>query len=213
MGKPGRPCWEPDYDKIEYLVNQGYNVRDICRICNVSPNALYMHRKTDKRLDSIMRPREEMRTSLDGVAHGELNPIGPISAVADLKDNLQRAGIDPKFFKDLLKNRANLLERMPDDLQDGGDSQLSASLRDKIWRIVGYLTDVEIAAAPIKDKMVALDVMFKALRLLEDRPTQIMSYEERKELNELVPALIEEAKRRGIAVDSSIAIDGESTRH
>lgn len=49
--------------------------------------------------------------------------------------------------------------------------------------------------------MYALDRLFNIRQLLRGEPTQIVSIDDRKTLNELVPALVKAAQRRGIIID------------
>ena len=63
-----------------------------------------------------------------------------------------------------------------------------------------YLDDKVMAEASARDLMLGISSMIEKRQLLRGEPTQIIADADRRKLNELLPALIEEGRRRGITI-------------
>lgn len=92
-------------------------------------------------------------------------------------------------------------------LQKTTTKDMLARLDDLAVRILGSVDDVTILRSSLKDRMIAAGVVIDKRQLLSGQPTQILSIDERKSLNALVPALLREARRRGIAPIEATAVD------
>lgn len=79
-------------------------------------------------------------------------------------------------------------------------------LEQKLWLALQYLDDFALAAASAKDVASTVDLLIENIQLLKGKPTSIMSHSERRQINELIPLLLDEAKRRGVM------LEGESHR-
>jgi len=82
-----------------------------------------------------------------------------------------------------------------------------SELEGVIERVLGGVTDEKIDKASLRDVAIAYGVLIDKKQLLEGKPTQILSVEERQELSDLLPALLREAERRGILVSKSPSIE------
>lgn len=77
--------------------------------------------------------------------------------------------------------------------------EILAKLDSITARVLDSIDDETIAKSGLRDRMIAAGVAIDKRQLLSGQPTQILSIDERKSLNALVPALLREAQRRGIA--------------
>lgn len=84
------------------------------------------------------------------------------------------------------------------------DRQLIGVIEDKIALTLNYLDHFNLAGAPAKDIQAILDGLIKNAQLLKGRPTAITSVEDRRKINELLPLLVQEAKRRGVIIDAEV---------
>ena len=73
-------------------------------------------------------------------------------------------------------------------------------LNKKIHLGLLYLDDKVMAEASARDLMLGVSSLTEKRQLLRGEPTQIIADADRRKLHELLPALIEEGVRRGIAI-------------
>ncbi len=64
------------------------------------------------------------------------------------------------------------------------------------------MTDEDIEKASLRDKLVASGIATDKMLALDGEPTEVYSVAELANLDELCAALLTEAKRRGISIDS-----------
>lgn len=83
------------------------------------------------------------------------------------------------------------------------DRQLINALEEKIALVLQYLDPFSMAGSSAKDLEGVLDGLISNVQLLKGKPTSITSVEDRRKLNELLPLLVQEAKRRGVIVDGT----------
>lgn len=72
---------------------------------------------------------------------------------------------------------------------------------EKIPLLLNGITVEKRDASDLRGIAVALGILVEKQQLLKGEPTQIMTFEERRNLNELGPAMVQELKRRGMAID------------
>lgn len=75
------------------------------------------------------------------------------------------------------------------------------TLEEKIALALSYLDEFTLARANARDIASVVNVLMEKRQLIRGEPTQIVSNEERKALDELVPELLKECARRGMTVD------------
>ena len=67
-----------------------------------------------------------------------------------------------------------------------------------------YIDDYVMADANYRDLCMGLGILVEKRQLLKGEPTQIISVDERKTLNQLLPPLIVEAQRRNVAIPGAV---------
>lgn len=77
------------------------------------------------------------------------------------------------------------------------------TMSEKISRILDYMDDYTLANADLKDLAIAFGILAEKRQLMEGRPTQILTFEERRQMPELLGAALREAKRRGLNIDAT----------
>ncbi len=85
-------------------------------------------------------------------------------------------------------------------------NEILEMLGKKIDLAAFYLDDKVMSEASARDIMLGLGVMIEKRNLLRGEPTAIISDHERKKLHELLPALLEEGRRRG-----ALTVEGQVT--
>ena len=79
------------------------------------------------------------------------------------------------------------------------------SLEQKIALVLHYLDECAISTAKPRDLAIILGILIDKRQLLLGEPTQILSMQERKHVNDLIPVLLQEAEARGMTIDLSPA--------
>ena len=81
------------------------------------------------------------------------------------------------------------------------DRQLINGLEEKIALALSYLDSFALAGASAKDLQAVIDGLISNVQLLKGKPTSITSVEDRRKINELLPLLVLEAQKRGVALE------------
>jgi len=100
-------------------------------------------------------------------------------------------------------NNANLA------VKDVRTKDILVGLESKIEMALDYMDDSTFAKANLRDIAITLGILIEKRQLLRGEPTQILSVEERTQLNISIPLIIKEAKRRGMTFDMD-PIDADS---
>ena len=77
-------------------------------------------------------------------------------------------------------------------------------LEEKLAMTLESLTEAEIKKSSVRERVVAISAFVEKRALLRGEPTQIVTHEQRQKLNDLLPELIKEAKRRGITIEGKM---------
>jgi DNA-binding CsgD family transcriptional regulator len=83
-------------------------------------------------------------------------------------------------------------------------SEIAQLFSEKIDLAARYMDDKTAGDASFRDLALAATAMAEKRQLMRGEPTQIISDHERAKLHELVPLLIQEARRRGLTVEGEI---------
>ena len=113
---------------------------------------------------------------------------------------------------DAVLYRARSIAGLGVNFKTFNDRELTDELRKKISMATNYLDPVVLAQTSAKDLAIITGILTEKEQLLLGKPTQILSHQERKNLNELIPVLIQEARHRGIELSLSTEVtDGVYT--
>jgi len=86
--------------------------------------------------------------------------------------------------------------------------KMLAKIEDRLDATLDFMTDAKLAGAGAKDLAIVFGVLAEKRQLLRGEPTQIMSIEDSRTLNKLMPAFVAEAKRRGLDLNMPV-VEGE----
>lgn len=78
---------------------------------------------------------------------------------------------------------------------------MAEECENKAAMILATIKEATAKSATLSQRSKAVSDLIYNSRLLKGEATQIISHEDRRKLKELIPALILEAKRRGITID------------
>ena len=87
------------------------------------------------------------------------------------------------------------------DVSQMSDKQIIDVMREKLSLAFGYMDDFAFAGATAKDLAIVADSLINNIQLLSGKPTSILSVEDRRKMNELIPALVDEAHKRGLVIE------------
>ena len=161
--------------------------------------------KNDKRSLEVTRP-EAAATVMAAMTMAEV--AGDDPKYKDLKDACKKAGIKPSIAAALIKR-----------LQTGNYSIVAAeakrlvgkdlveTLEKKMHLVTEYLDEFAVSQSPAKDLGIILNILIQNHQLLSNQPTHIIDFNSRQQLNVLLPAMIAEAKRRGVTLEATKADD------
>lgn len=113
------------------------------------------------------------------------------------KDAAIACGVNPQIID-------ALMQRLSLSINNNKSYSLKETMEQidsKIAMALDCMDDFTFANASLKELGIYFGIMVDKGQLLRGQPTQILSIEERKNINELMPYLIQEAKRRGITID------------
>ena len=83
-------------------------------------------------------------------------------------------------------------------------NEILEAIDNEIGLVSSYIDDFVCAGANLRDLGLVKAALIEKRNLLRGEPTTIMSDAERKKLTDLLPALIEEGKRRGIIIEGTV---------
>jgi len=95
---------------------------------------------------------------------------------------------------------------------------LIGTIEEKIALVLHYLDEFAISSAKPRDLAIILGILIDKRQLLLGEPTQILSMQDRKHVNELIPVLLQEAEARGMTIDltpasySEVEMEGRTVR-
>ena len=120
-----------------------------------------------------------------------------------LADVAEAAKMPLATVQALINRVRNHYQPVHEELKRIKDNQIIELLRDRTGRALGYLDDYSLSSASAKDLAITIGILIEKTQLLEGKPTQILSIDERRHINDLLPAVISEARRRGHVIDVS----------
>lgn len=87
------------------------------------------------------------------------------------------------------------------ELRKVTQARLQGLTDDRLDRVIEAMDDNAIRGAGLRDKAYAADRLFNMRQLMRGEPTAILSVDDRRTLNQLLPALAAEAQRRGVTLE------------
>jgi len=113
----------------------------------------------------------------------------------------ERCGIPYGTAKNLYERLRTEYLPLLETLRKFQTKDFLALIDNRLGLALEHLTDDKLAKAEVRDLAVAIGILTEKRQLLRGEPTSILSVEDRRTLAELVPLLLEEARRRGETID------------
>jgi len=135
---------------------------------------------------------EKFADFLVGYAH---DPAQNITELA------RRCGLPEATARSIVRRLDGKYQPVTDEVRRITTDSLVKNIESKLPILLDAIDTDKVGNATLRDIAVAFGVLAEKRQLLKGEPTQILSYEERKNLNDLLPAIYKEAKRRDMPID------------
>jgi predicted transcriptional regulator len=113
----------------------------------------------------------------------------------------REVGLNEKTTLMLAKRLEGRYLPLKKQIEDVRTADLLNLVSTRAREILDSIDEGDIAKATLKDKAIAAGIFIDKRQLLSGEPTQILSVEDRRKLDELLPMIVREAKRRGMTID------------
>jgi hypothetical protein len=217
LGKPLTAKQQTIYDLSRPVSEggQGKKRHEVAAIMGISVpvvsktlHAVYRKLGFQKRPGYQPRPGIEMRepevaaAAIEAAADPWARSMN--QAIEKANEQLKLAGLPEKVNVALVKRLRVKYANAVYAAKDLRTKEILEMLGRKIDLAAFYLDDKVMAEAPARDIMLGMTALIEKRNLLRGEPTQIISDHERAKIHELVPKLLEEARRRGLTVDGTV---------
>lgn len=179
------------------LRNEGMGLVGIAEELDVTKSTV--HQWVQKGLKTL--PKEEIDREYPNLAlatHGFERNTNRLEAMGILEGALKELGVNPQGRK-MIKQRLFMKHKAPE-----GKASLRETLdlmEDRIFRALQYMDDFVLSTSSAKDLALTVGILVEKMQLLKGLPTEIIDVNDRRKLNELIPLVLKDAKRRGLIID------------
>ena len=112
--------------------------------------------------------------------------------------------INPRIVDDMVKRLVPVSKD-----KSYTDKELLEQLKSKQSMAVDHMDAFSFANASLKELGIYFGIVTDKRLLLEGKATQIMTVEDRRSMQEMLPILLKEAQRRGLTIDMEPIQEGE----
>lgn len=161
-------------------------------------------------LSKAKRPRPNVETRNPDLAAAAIEAAADpwfdkrTEAIKAANQRLREAGIPDKLSEALVRRMRVKYAGAVYAARELRTAEITEMLGKKIDLCSFYLDDKVLAEASARDIMLGMTALIEKRQLLRGEPTAIISDAERKKLHELLPLVIDEARRRGLTVDGQV---------
>ena len=162
-------------------------------------------RKTKRKYTRSTEPKKHVPVKLEetDLAPHELADLleagsDPLKA---LMTAARQCGLDEKITRRMIDRMRSEFQPVLGEMRKVKTTEMVAALEDRAYRALMYMDDYNYAKASVKDLAIVAGIMLEKRALIRGEPTQILSIEDRSNMNELLSKLLQEAQKRGMFVD------------
>lgn len=134
-----------------------------------------------------------------------------IDAVTDpfarIAQAMRETGLPPSTAEALLRRLRTRYRPVNAALRDLKTADLIRMLNERITLALEYIDEKVIAEASFRDLSLGTSALIEKRNLLRGEPTVVVDFNQRKKLNELMPAMIAEARRRGLTLEGNYRVE------
>ena len=138
-------------------------------------------------------PPEDAAAVLDRLT----DPFDKLSMVA------KECGLKPSLVQAIARRMKTRYLGVTEQMRAIKTHDMIQKIDERIGHALTYIDDYVMADANFRDLSMGVGILIEKRQLLKGEPTQIISVDERKTLNQLLPLLIQEATRRGVTIEAS----------
>ena len=110
-------------------------------------------------------------------------------------------GLKPSIVEGIARRMKTRYLGVTEQMRAIKTHDMIVKIDERIGHALTYMDDYVMADANFRDLAMGTAQLIEKRQLLKGEPTQIISVDERKTLNQLLPLLIKEATRRGVTID------------
>lgn len=121
-----------------------------------------------------------------------------------IQDAMKASGLPETTIRALMKRLRVKYQNVVSEVRNLQTGELSEIIGKKIHLLSLYLDDKVASEASARDLAMAMAQLTEKRQLLRGEPTAIISDHERAKLNDLLPALMKEAARRGATIEGQV---------
>jgi len=200
----GRPVKEFDVIWAKEKVREGETLEWILRVGGISYETFKKRcQKSDdyNEIRQLLKEYKPLRGTMKGKEVREpFQMTNENIGISELKDYWIGAGLPIKMLQTVMKHK-EVMEKAPEIQSGKNTKELIEEIDRQVTLALHYMTPLKHANMTARESADFVEKMVRTRNLLAGLPTQIVSREERMKLNELVPALLAEAERRGLKFD------------
>ncbi len=137
-------------------------------------------------------PPEKAAEVLDRIT----DPFEKLSKVA------LECGLKPSVVEGIARRMKTRYLGVTEQMRAIKTHDMILKIDERIGHALSYMDDYVMADANFRDLAMGTAQLIEKRQLLKGEPTQIISVDERKTLNQLLPLLVKEAQRRGVTIDA-----------
>ncbi len=119
----------------------------------------------------------------------------------ELREACKKAGMKPSLVAAIIRRMRAEFAAPMQEMRKLSLKEMTDQIESKIGLTLSGMDEYAVATASFKDQAIALGILVDRHQLLMGRPTQIIDQTQRMQLQQLLPAVLAEAQRRGITVD------------
>jgi len=131
------------------------------------------------------------------------------SRFAKLREACKEAGMKPTLIASLIKRLKTTYAGVVNEARNLSIDEMKDALEKKLSLVFDHIDPYSVAQASLKDLSIAANIFIEKHQLLSQKPTHIIDFNSRQQLHVLMPAMLAEAKRRGITLEGEAqVVDG-----
>lgn len=113
----------------------------------------------------------------------------------------RQCGLPERTALRIVERLEGVYQPVTEEIRRGTTESLIKQIEQKLPMLLDGITQDKVNNSALREIAVAFGVLAEKRQLLRGEPTQILTYEERDNMNKLAPYLLKELERRGMVVD------------
>jgi DNA-binding CsgD family transcriptional regulator len=144
-------------------------------------------------LTEIHRP-EQAATLIDAAT----DPLGKYGKIAEA---IRECGLPPSTGEAFLRRLRTRYAPVTREAKEFKTRDIVSRIDEKLEIAFEFMDEKVIGEASFRDLAMSSSALIEKRQLLIGEPTVVIDFNSRKKLNELLPAMLAEARRRGLAIE------------